>query len=364
MIERDRIQSRIMTIRPLVEKDRDAVNRILRRAFPLLQRWSLRLDHHVLVVEDSNGAIQGALKCKLIDKLSGSRIGLISWACADPGVQGRGLGPKLVNIAMDYFKQHHCREIIACIEGFNTPSSNMAVGWNGTILPLFTQIHLYGPYIFTLWYRLSHFLDFGHFMWRYPAIETHYRLGFSWWCNLIVNGVLAVIALRSFTLLSSLPFILLALFILFGIRHISMRAVAHFAKIPVIYRPWESAFLLGFGVALIPFLFLPLPGTLYPDKKIWRYRRFKKILTRMALLGVMTNMGILYILTMLKVFSMLPWEDALFWRYVIYLGRFLVFFDIGLPFFPFDGLNGKRILVWNKPIWIVLFLLSVLLFIM
>lgn len=343
-----------MKIRPYSREDKAAVRRIIKNSFAFLQRWSLRLDQHVLVAEDDNGSVVGAVKCKIIDLKADHRIGLFSWICADPGY-GKSPGMLLVSSAMEFFHEAKCDEIIGCIEGMNTKASRTIEVDNFAIVSPVYQLKTYGPKVLKLWFKAYHIMDFGHFLWRQPPVEQKKMPTASWWLNFLVNCVMGFLAARLFLnfSLAQVLFFVISLSILFGLRHWSMKLSASISRLPVVFRPWESSFFLGFGLASIG-LFFPMPGTLYPAKRLWSYRRLIKPLTGMAFAGTISILILAWIVTLLKHFSLLPYTDHPIWQYITWQGKFLILWDLALPFYPFSSLNGQRIFERNRIVWLLL----------
>lgn len=343
-----------MNIRPFVQTDAAAVRKIMHNSFAFLQRLSLVLDRYVLVAEDENGEVVGAVKCKVIDLKEDHRVGLFSWLCADPE-RGKSFGLELALEAMRYFEEKECTEIIGCIEGMNDKASAMASIDGFAIVPPVRQLKLYGHRLFKLWFKAFHILDFGHFLWRLPPVEVKSKPAVSWWLNFFANCLVAFLAVRLFKQLDLthvLSFVA-SLLLLFGLRHRSMKTAAYVNRLPVIFRPWETGFFLGFGLAAIG-LFFPLPGTLYPKKEIWSFHKLRKPLTSIAFSGTLIILLTVWLLSILKYFALLPQSAHPIWSYIIWHGKFFALWDLALPFFPFTALNGERIFKRSRIIWLLM----------
>ena len=93
-----------VSIRPMRDDEKRNVHSIMRRAFPLVQQWFFSWTPNVLVAEQ-NGKLLGAIVLKLLGLPHNRKGGLVYWVFTAPEARGLGLGQRLVEAGIDFFKQ-------------------------------------------------------------------------------------------------------------------------------------------------------------------------------------------------------------------------------------------------------------------
>jgi hypothetical protein len=152
--------------------------------------------------------------------------------------------------------------------------------------------------------------------------------------------------------------IVLAITFLYGLREAAMKLAARLQGLSVRHRVWEAAFPLSFAVALVLGLFLPTPGSVYPQAGAWRYRDLVPKLGPTAFAGVSTVLLFTWATWLLLRFGEPPPEIASWLRFGHVAGQMLAFFEVLLPFSIFVSFNGRRVWDWSRPAWAVLALAS------
>lgn len=351
-------QEREIRIRPMRAEERGRVRGIMKRSFPLVQRWFFSFTPNVLVAEQ-NGQVEGAMLLKLLPLHRGRRGGLLCWAFTSPEVHGFGIGQRLIEAGIRFLEDQGCDEILGCIEGNNTSSSKLLSTRGFQILSPGQQLRRYGHRILLLWIRSFHYIDIGHFLWARPGPIKPDSAALQWFGNLALNAVLIVVALwretgsGNFNLMTFIA-VPLVLGIFFGAREVAMRITANRLRFSVRYRAWESAFPLGIFLAFAFAWWFPIPGSVYPTTADWRYRDQISKLGRIALAGGLTVLTLSWGLWLLPQFVNLPLAIAAWARLAGLIGVVLALFDVAIPFFPFVSYNGRRIWDWNRSVWVVL----------
>lgn len=351
-------QEREIRIRPMRAEERGRVRVIMKRSFPLVQRWFFSFTPNVLVAEQ-NGKVEGAIVLKLLPLPRGRRGGLLYWAFTSPEVRGFGIGQRLIEAGIRFLEDQGCDEILGCIEGNNTSSSKLLSTRGFQILSPGQQLRRYRHRILFLWIRIFHYIDIGHFVWARPASVQPDRAALQWLGNLALNAVLLVVALwratgsGNFNLMTFIA-VPLVLGIFFGGREVAMRITANRLGFPVRYRTWESAFPLCIFLTFAFAWWFPIPGSVYPTTADWRYRNQISKLGRIALAGGLTVLTLSWGLWLLPQFVNLPPAIAEWIWLAGLIGVSLAIFDVALPFFPFVSYNGRRIWDWNRTVWVVL----------
>jgi GNAT superfamily N-acetyltransferase len=313
------------------------------------------------LIAERDGRLVGVIVPKVFVLPDKRRYGAIFWLMTAPEARGSGVGGRLVEATLEYFEEHGCREAFACVEGYNTSSSNLFATRGFTILSPGAQLGRYGLLgTFWLWIKMFRLgADVGHFLWARPRAT---RQDHSWlqWCVGTLLSVLVLLLARwrggwlegpePATVLEAA----LAIVALFGLREAAMRLAARSQGLLVRHRVWEAAFPLSAGVALMLGLFLPTPGSVYPRSGTWRYRNLLPKLGPIALAGASAVLVFAWVTWGLLQFGGFSPEIASWLRFGHVAGQMLALFEVLLPFSIFVSFNGRRVWDWSRPAWAVL----------
>lgn len=354
--------SQTIPVRPMRDDEKRAVRVLARHAFPPLGGLFFSPPPNTLVAE-RDGQLVGAVVPKTFVLPDGHRGGVVLWLMTDPKARGLGVGQRLVEEALRIFEERSCREIFACVGGFNTSSSNLFAAHGFTILSPGEQLRRYGFFgMLALWLRTYRFGgdDLGHFLWAHPETRQPEGPTLQWWGGALASALIFLLAgWRGGWLgeadLESVFSGVGAVLALLGLREAAMRLTARLQGLSVRYRAWESAFMLSFGVALILGVFFPTPGSVYPRDSVWRYRDLVPKLGPIAFAGasaVLVLTGAVWAVLHLGVTP--PGAVATSLRAVHKAGLSLVLVEVLLPFPPFVSFGGRRVWDWNRPVWSVL----------
>jgi len=359
---------REICIRPMEKCEKKKVYSLMKRSFPLIQQLFFSFTSKVFVAE-KDGALQGAIVLKTFYLSKKRKIGLLYWGFVHPEARGEGVGRLLYDAGIRILEEEKCTEILGCIEGHNTSSSNLLASRGFDILSPGAQLKRFGLHTFFLWLHIFHYLDIGHFLWARPTTGKKDSPVLQWWGTLLLSGTL--ITLSRLFLAKSSPAavaLFLALLSLFGFRYLAMKGTAFFMGLNVRFRAWESGFFLFFVLSLfVPGILYPVSGGLYPDKNKWHYTQELPCLGPIAFAGVLSPLFLIgssailcHLLSswapgtlMGQTFSS-QWVNLLndTLRYITSYGKTFLLFDALFIFFPFTCFNGRRIWDWNKPVWV------------
>lgn len=346
-------------IRKMNNDDKKTVLKIMRRAFPVFQQLFFSLTKHVLVYEDQD-EIFGAVVLKTFSIPKGEKAGVVYWIFTDPDAQGKGVGQALIEAGLEKLEAMGCQSLFAIVEGFNTSSSQLFSRRGFSILPFRDQFQRFGLLgLIKIWWATFHIPDIGHFLWGKPPAQTEGQPGPQFLATLGLNMLLSLAALwRSYqfaipnlTALWALPVVV---FLLLETRTILMTLSARKQALSMRFRMWESGFTVSTLLALAFGYYFPIPGSIYPKEKNWRYKSLIPQYGKIALAGVLPSIllawGSFFLLEFAPVSAWL--ETAL----ELTLETALTFatFDVVLAFFPFVSFNGRRIWRWQTTIWGVL----------
>ena len=346
-------------IRPMRDDERRNVYAIMRRAFPLVDRWFFSWTPNVLVAEQG-GQLLGAIVLKLF-ALPHNRIGgSVSWVFTAPEVRGRGVGQRLVEGGIDFFERQGCDEILAAVEGFNTSSSKLFATRGFRILSPEAQFRRYGLATFAVWAKIFHYLDVGHFLWTRPASGELDSPALQWWGTIAANSLIGLLMLwrvgDSRAISPGMWLVLpLIVIVLFGMRYLGMWLVARRQGLTVRFRAWESGFPISIAIALaFAGAMYPMPGSDYPTTNQWRYRDLLPKLGWIALAGTLPVLLILWLARAMLQLEVTPPYLKAWLNIMLLMGKPLLIFDIAIPFFPFVSFNARRLWDWNKIVWALL----------
>lgn len=352
-----------ITVRQMRPEERSEVREMFRRSFPLLLRLFFSWTPHTLVAE-RGGKLVGAIMLKTYPLPGGRKGGFVSWIFTAPEARGTGAGRRLIEAALDLFESQGCDEAAACVEGYNASSAKLFSTRGFSILSPGEQLRRYGLGVLPTWVRMSHVGDIGQFVWVRPGAARPDSPSLQWWGTLLVNTLIALLVLWRSGGLNPLAFVAVPLMFLlfFGARWLAMRWTAAARGLEVRFRAWETGLLVSLGVALVLGGLFPVPGGVYPVSSRWSYRTLLPKLGPVALAGVLPTLLLTGAAWGLARFAGLPPGLDGWIGYVLFVGGWLALFDVVLVFWPFVSFNGRRIWDWNRPLWAVLALTALAVF--
>jgi ribosomal protein S18 acetylase RimI-like enzyme len=122
-----------IAVRHMREDETRAVKSLADSAFSWLEGALFSPPPQTLVAE-RDGHLLGAVVPKVFALPHKRLCGAIFWLMTDPQARGLGVGRRLVEATLEYFEEQGCREAFACVEGYNTSSSNLFAARGFTIL--------------------------------------------------------------------------------------------------------------------------------------------------------------------------------------------------------------------------------------
>ncbi len=341
-----------IVIRSMEKEEAEEVKRIGKRAFSLVEGMFVSKPKHALVAV-VDGKLAGAIIYK-ITKVQGRRTGYFEYAFVDPDYHGKGIGRKLYQATTDYLWEQGCDSQAALVKDDNVGSWSLFLK-NGfarvTLWEIVRQLGLLG--------FLSQF--FGNLLWlavgmdfylavRNEPLQNKSGTGRQIGGYLFANLLLILIALYRI----EDPVIFLGTYVGMLAGTIAIGRIAAAAA----KRKWQ--FRLNNGgagiIAVVNFFggIFPMSGNWYPHKyeNTDEFRRDMGMvaLAEWAFIAALTGVSI--------IFS----ASHMIFHYASWIGVILLVYRI-LAIYPFEAYGGSRVFSWNRWIYGVMSVISVLLII-
>ncbi|TVR89316.1 MAG: GNAT family N-acetyltransferase [Spirochaetaceae bacterium] len=363
-------------IRELRPGEKKELTRVMRTCFGWFGSLFFDLGDMAYVYE-LDGAIAGGITISSF-RIDGTRRGgVVKWVFTLPEARGHGAASLLIDRAMEWFTEQGCTHTFACVEGYNTGSSNRFSGLGFRIFSFGEQLRSFGMRLPQVWLKTFHVVDLGHFLWTRVQGESDSevtgegnsqaatppgragagfgQLGAVAATLLLHTLFMYLLPVRQGTGLApdylwSVP---AALGLMFGLRFGAMWAAAAALRLRLQYRAWETGLLI---VAVVSTLFGGIffaPGGLYPDRSTYRYSELLPKLGPIACSGAAVLLALGWALWAARASGTALGDSALAALMLNYI-RVLLVFEVLIPFFPMASFNGRRVLDWNRYLWALL----------
>ncbi|TVQ35880.1 MAG: GNAT family N-acetyltransferase [Spirochaetaceae bacterium] len=364
-----------MIVRPMTPADRSETRSVARRCFGYFTILFFDFGAQTLVCEEDGRIIGGIAlgvfaatpRSQRAGRESEGRAGVIKWLFTLPEAQGRGVANALLQRALNWFNNQGCAELVTCVEGHNTASSNRFYDAGFRPLGFCAQLARYGAVLPRVWLGAFHLFDVGHFLWvRGQPAETRAAErrgvggGVAAWCTAVFlnAAILAVMRLRlghpgAFSL-GHASQLLSGVAVVLAVRTSAMLLAARAVGLQVRYRSWETGIVLSAGIAALFGGIFPVPGSVYPRGLRWRYRDLLPQLGPIGAVGAGETLSLAWILwAVLHFFEPGGWLGGALGSAAMF-ARALLVFDLLVPVFPFACFNGRRVLDWKPAVWGIL----------
>ena len=315
---------------------------------------------------DDNTVI-GVIVCGLIETKTSGRIGIVKYVATKKQAQGKGAASALTEEALRWFETQGCREVAACVEGYNTASAQLFEKRGFHPRPFLWQLRRYRWQLPKVWLMSNHFFDMGHFWWSKSddTQESSCLKPQGLWMWVVTFFLFMGFLLRQSVPLDiqTLGSVGIGLFLLTLMRFGPIYWMAKRLDYPLVYKGWETSLLLSAFVLWVTGGIFYAPGGLYPDKPGWREDEERDLLATLHVPGLI-GLWLLHIF----VFSVLYFSPGLD-RFaselslIFFMVSFAVMFDAWFAFFPVDSMAGGRVRKHYPKLWLMIAVSSVGLFI-
>ena len=355
-------------------------------AFPTPQDYFLSLSSHTLAAR-IDGELVGGVVLDIVDGSAGD-VGIVSWLFTSPAAQGRGIGDRLVDAALDYLLEHGCRAVVTVVQWLNTASSVLFARREFSRISSRTLVERIGlKQSGRVWLETFHFVNVGCDLWyldlsddamaesaeRSPATSTNATDRADESDETVSSRVRQqrshLQTIRRFSGMILFHVLLLAIVVggldvrtwdlttlgtgamagvLLSLRWLPYGAFALYNSERWAFWNWENVYPFA-GIIAVFGGFLPVPGHLTLEQSEWDYRNTLSVLGPAAAVWGLLVLGLL-----LGSISVSEWlESAAVDSLIITLTVFVVV-DLWVIVWPFDSYNGRIIYDWNRAVWAVL----------
>lgn len=338
---------------------------IFQLSFEAAQK-SAQKGNGVTLVAELEGKIVGTVSMR-IQVLKGKRTGFIDALVSDKELRGRAIGKFLVEGAILWLEEHGCEIIYATADRYNSPSWNMFIHRDFHPYEIPAQLRDYGLDFLRLWVTEFHFIGFGTFFLRRDTKqrEPHETSEAGHWLAALlgISMVWWIQILRGQGSLMLIPMVSLVVAVSLLAHELSQKLVANKIGLETTFKAWGSGILFSWLLALVGIVF-PAYGSTYMKQLDWRYDPEKDKT------GVVFAIGPLISLVLCFAFwaiSKLTAKSLLAVLATVgYVTNLLIVILNLIPIQAAGGFvwDGKKILRWNKTVWIMLVITTSILIIL
>lgn len=379
----DHEMNRTATVREMHPDEKPLVSRLMRRSFNWFTWLFFDFGTQAYVYE-RDGEIVAGITLKTFRIGHDRRGGIVKWLFTAPDARGTGAAGRLVDAALEWLDARNCSDVFACVEGYNTGSSNVFARRGFALMPFRRQLLYYRFTLPRVWFGTFHLFDVGHFLWvrslggRSGANEDAHEVRKVDETHDPAAALVATILVQACALflaairwnaegdaVSTAWQALVVVVTVLGVRLAVMAMTARAVGLPVRYRPWETGLLLSLALGLVGWGPFPVPGSWYPRRATWSAREELPRLGPIAYLGalgVLITGWLLHVVVYARASTMTPLVAGAVTMGLGYT-RILLLFEVLVPVFPFTCYNGRRVLDWRRSSWAVLALGTVLLWV-
>ena len=362
-------------VREMLPEEKEAVKKFFARNLGLVNRIvfglsfedaqkSAEKEKGGTLVAEYKGVIVGSVSMQIKD-IKGELAGFIDALATCKEYRGKGIGSSLVENSISWLERRGCRVVYATADRHNSSSWNTFIHKGFSVYEIPWQLRDYGLSFLRLWLQEFHFLGFGtFFLRRSPQLKKNTEVGEVWHFVGAVLGVSIVWWIQA--LIGGAPLLLFLLF--FGVvaasilcHELSQRLVCWKLGFEATFKAWGSGILVNWVFALFGGFF-PAFGSTYVKRIDWYYNPKNKM-------GIMFAVGPMVSLILAWVFFgvYVSASEAVLMssaRVGYVLNLFIVVFNL-LPVQAAGGFvwDGKKILSWNRYVWLLLCVATVILII-
>jgi GNAT superfamily N-acetyltransferase len=291
-----------------------------------------------------------------IDQVSPGE-GMLSWIFVDPKAQGHKLGSRLIEAGMQAMDEKGLRTQFSLVRNDNTASWNMFAKHGYRRPSILRSLFGYSPKSF--FKRLGYSFATGYSTWVKDDSRGNISIHPKRWAiiksllfSLFIGMALSLFSVRG------LEYFTTGVAVVAGITALRMLVAYPIARMsgPVRFDAPQGGTPLGVIVALAFGSWWPTFGSFVPRKDIWRDREFVRY-NGLQALATWMSMVLVYI-------GLSRLYPELFSAGLELILDLIIIYQV-IPFFPFDGMDGAKVVRYSKILYaigVVLSLLAIIFF--
>jgi len=286
-----------------------------------------------------------------LDQL-GPKEGMLSWIFVDPEAQGHKLGTRLIEAGIQAMDEKGLTTQFSLVRTDNTASWNMFAK-HGYTRPSVVRA-LFGYSFKSFFKRLGYSFATGYSTWVKDESRQNESIHPKRWAimksllfSLFIGMALSLFSLRGFT------YFTVGSAVVTGITALRMALSYPIARMsgPVRFDAPQGGTSLSVILALAFGSWWPIFGYFVPREDFYRDREFARYNAAQAFAAWM-SMVLVYV-------ALSFFQPELFNTALQTILAMIIIYQI-IPFFPFDGMDGARVLRGNKVLYSIGVLLSLL----
>ena len=348
MIEKSKV-----IIRPMKDGEQKEIVKVGKRAFKLMEALFVGVPK-LAMVADYNEKIVGSIMYKYINTKK-KKVVYIVEAFVDPNYSGLGVGKLLYNKTFDYLWEQGCDVMTALVKDDNVGSWKLLMNNN------FKRVSCY---------EIIKQLGFAGFIKQYFKTPFPFTIGMDFYMTNKENNVKektnTAIEIISFFLTNII--LLLPLWIGFFNKNYNMFIWVLLAYVTVlsifigsrcignIISKTKGKFRINNGGSFLTLL-VSFWGNAFLMNANWYPEKYEKtkIFKKKLAIPELIKWAIFIILP----FISLNWISSSYWNAIGQLSTSYLFFMV-IPIYPFESLGGGRIYNYNKWLWLLIFIVTIL----
>lgn len=347
------IENNKVIIRPMKDGEQKEIVKVGKKAFKLMEALFVGTPKQAMVA-DYNGKIVGSIMYKYIN-IKKKKVVYIDEAFVDPEFSGMGIGKMLYNQTFNYLWKQGCDTMTALVKDDNVGSWKLFVDNQFKRVSCYEIIKELGIVGFIIHYLRTPFLfavgmDF-YMSNKKNTVKEKNNTAIGILSFFLANILLLIpLWIRYFNKSSNdfqwglLGYItVLAIFI--GSRYIGKLISKNNGKFRFNNGGSFLTLLLSFWGNTFP-----MNANWYPEK----YEKTKDFRKKLAIPEL-----IKWVVFMILPLISMIWIENPYWQTVGQLSCFYLLFTI-IPIYPFESLGGGRIYKYNRKLWLVTFIMTIL----
>ena len=354
-------------IRVMLPGEKSEIEELFDRSLGLLDKifFQLTLEGALKRAKKQvGGSLVGILNDRIVGSVSmriqrtrGRQAGFIGALVSDREFRGRGVGRQLVDGAISWLEERGCEVVYATADRYNSSSWNIFIHRGFSIYEFPRQLRDYGLNFLRLWLVEFHFVGYGTFFLRLDGEEEIPRGRSEVWhfvaAWLGLSLMLGMRALRMGETVSLIPLLIVVAGLSLLAHEFPQKMVGRLLDLETDFKVWEPGLFLGSLFGAVGSIF-PVYGSTYVKQLDWRYDPRKRGMGAFFAIGPFISFVMAFVFWVLS--STTRGFLVTSMRIGFLMNLMNVFFNL-IPLQAAGGLvwDGKKILIWSKAAWMILF---------